>query len=326
MSAYSDRVIADGAVAYWRLGETSGTVANDSVGTAHGTISGGVTLNQPGALTDGNAAMVLDGLTGMVTVPNGSYLAVGAGPLTVELWFKTSAAVFPLDSNWFALGATNGSGIGPGFDLLVWANNHWSFSIGNGTAIAECHVSGGSWTDGAWHHFVGVVTRGATDQVHLYIDGVLLRVVPVPATGWNITSSAALAIGTYATTDVSSNRHFNGSLDEVAIYNTALTPTQIAAHYATATARPLSYLEVDMQSTGFSKVAAVTPHDTNPMNFGMTQKALWVGGAGNLAVIPVGQNTAITLTGIVAGSFIPLSVKRVMGTNTTATLITALGD
>src|SRR4030095_2674763 len=54
VGSYPERVALDGAVAYWRLGETSGTTANDSIGTAHGTISGGVTLNQAGALADGN--------------------------------------------------------------------------------------------------------------------------------------------------------------------------------------------------------------------------------------------------------------------------------
>jgi hypothetical protein len=68
---YVQQVIADGAVAYWRLGETSGTTAVDSVGGKNGTISGGVTLNQPGALADGNKAMLFDGATGKIeTIAN----------------------------------------------------------------------------------------------------------------------------------------------------------------------------------------------------------------------------------------------------------------
>ena len=50
--SYAALVVADGASHYWRLDETSGTTAVDVIGGANGTISGGVTLNQPGAVTD----------------------------------------------------------------------------------------------------------------------------------------------------------------------------------------------------------------------------------------------------------------------------------
>ena len=62
-------------VAYWRLGETSGTSAADSAGSTTGTYAGGFTLGVAGLLTgDTNRAVQLNGTTGQVTLPNAAAL------------------------------------------------------------------------------------------------------------------------------------------------------------------------------------------------------------------------------------------------------------
>lgn len=60
---------------------------------------------------------------------------------------------------------------------------------------------------------------------------------------------------------------------------------------------------------------AVTPSDTADN----TYSYIYVGGAGNVAVVPEADSAAVTLTAVPAGSYIWLRVKRVMSTNTTAT-------
>jgi hypothetical protein len=66
----------------------------------------------------------------------------------------------------------------------------------------------------------------------------------------------------------------------------------------------------------------ITPSDTVDLARGLTD-GVWVGGAGNLvAVMENGQ--ARTLTGVTAGALLPLAVKRINATNTTATVILAL--
>ncbi len=65
---------------------------------------------------------------------------------------------------------------------------------------------------------------------------------------------------------------------------------------------------------------AVTPHDTNAN----AAKALYIGGAGDVAVIPRGRSTAVTFVGVAAGTILPVQVSRVMSTNTTATNIVGL--
>lgn len=70
--------------------------------------------------------------------------------------------------------------------------------------------------------------------------------------------------------------------------------------------------------------AAVTPSDSTIL---VKTRALWIGGAGNVAVVFADAGTggsAVTLTGATAGSIIPVSAIKVMSTNTTATNIVAL--
>ena len=64
---------------------------------------------------------------------------------------------------------------------------------------------------------------------------------------------------------------------------------------------------------------AVTKSDTTAVLF----HAVYVGGTGDLALRPVG-GTAVTFSGVPAGTIIPLRCDRVMSTNTTATLIVGM--
>lgn len=67
--------------------------------------------------------------------------------------------------------------------------------------------------------------------------------------------------------------------------------------------------------------AVVTPSDSVPLAF--VTLYLFVGGAGNIAVITAAGN-ALTITGVAAGTLIPLRVSQVNATGTTATNIVAL--
>lgn len=66
---------------------------------------------------------------------------------------------------------------------------------------------------------------------------------------------------------------------------------------------------------------AVTPHDTDRID---PTKALWVGGAGNVAVELVGDDASVTLVGVDAGTLLPVAAVKVLATGTTATDIVAL--
>jgi hypothetical protein len=68
--------------------------------------------------------------------------------------------------------------------------------------------------------------------------------------------------------------------------------------------------------------AAVTPHDST--NFSSACRGLYVGGAGNVAVVFIGDGAAVTFSNVPAGTILPVSAIRVNSTNTTATNIVAL--
>jgi len=71
---------------------------------------------------------------------------------------------------------------------------------------------------------------------------------------------------------------------------------------------------------------AVTPNDSTDLP--KHTRAILVGGAGNIAVEmfdpTTGKLANVTLTGLTAGSIIPVRTKRILSTNTTATSIVAL--
>jgi hypothetical protein len=67
--------------------------------------------------------------------------------------------------------------------------------------------------------------------------------------------------------------------------------------------------------------ALVSPNDGVDLEY--TSRALYVGGAGAVAVTMLGGD-AVTFSGVLAGTILPIRVTRVKSTGTTATLILAL--
>ena len=67
--------------------------------------------------------------------------------------------------------------------------------------------------------------------------------------------------------------------------------------------------------------AAVTASDSTDLN---GCRAVYVGGAGNVALRLTGNTTAVTYVGVTAGSYLVGLIDRVMATNTTATNIVAV--
>lgn len=76
---------------------------------------------------------------------------------------------------------------------------------------------------------------------------------------------------------------------------------------------------MSMQIAPYRKGVAVTPSDVTVIP---KTRAVYVGGAGNIAVRMDGTTTLFS--GVLAGTILPFEVDQVMATDTTATLITAL--
>lgn len=219
--SYRSAVLADTPAGYWRLGELSGTTAADSSGNArNGTYSGTYTLGASTVLADGDAG---------VTLPSTGYVTMGdvaafefTGAFSADGWFKTTAAGGQALVGKFAA-----------------ANSGWLvFMVAGGTlrflAFTAASVSVFSfdttltYNDGFWHHF-GCTWDGTTgaNKVQIYVDGVVVKQGTASA-GTPGTGTDPFVIGAYAATFISK---FTGSLDDVAVYSSELTPTRILAHY-----------------------------------------------------------------------------------------------
>ena len=67
--------------------------------------------------------------------------------------------------------------------------------------------------------------------------------------------------------------------------------------------------------------SAVTPSDS--VDFDTICRAIYVGGAGNVVAVRH-DGTAVTFTAVPAGTVLPIAVRRINSTSTTATAIVAL--
>lgn len=65
----------------------------------------------------------------------------------------------------------------------------------------------------------------------------------------------------------------------------------------------------------------ITPTDTTA--FASPARAIYVGGAGNIALITF-AGTSITFNGLLTGSILPVGAQRINSTNTTATNLVGL--
>lgn len=67
--------------------------------------------------------------------------------------------------------------------------------------------------------------------------------------------------------------------------------------------------------------AAITPHDTTNLSF--YTRGVYVGGTGNVVAVLI-DGTTVTFSNVPAGSVLPIAVKRINSTSTTATSLVAL--
>jgi hypothetical protein len=221
---YRDAVLADSPVGYWKLDETSGSNAADSVGGRTGTYTNGPVLGQSGALPDAvnNKAVSLDGSNDRISVPYAA--ALSPATFTLEAWVKLNGT-----ASWQEVAGsydeTSPGGGYRGYWLGVNGTN-WNWEIDNGTTYTL--IGAPVPAVGSWTHLVGTFD-GTTGK--LYANGALIA---SSAAAYAPNANSPFAIGsTYYRSSANWSDAFNGAIDEVALYNTALTATKIRTHYNT---------------------------------------------------------------------------------------------
>lgn len=163
----------------------------------------------------------------------GGYLSVPDAPgldtptVTVEAWVKSSQIGENPYSSIVCKGA-DGVAFGS-YWLTSGPNGGLIFRISDGVSVADSPDAGAGVWDGKWHHVAGTYD-GST--VRLYVDGKQVG-NGTPATlqiDYNLPSSNDLAIGEVGGGGDFHNG-FSGAIDELSIYNRALSPPEIQAIY-----------------------------------------------------------------------------------------------
>ena len=222
---YVTAVQADAPRAWWRLGEASGTVANDSTTSArHGTYRSSLP-NQPGALANDNNTAARFPATAEnvdVSVPDNNLLDFGTGDFTVEAWVKTTlngekaivAKSNNVNANWLLTVTDDAGQVGNVRAVLF-----------DGTTTRTAYGPPIRVDDGNWHHVVAVYQRSYGTRV--FVDTVEKATAGTAPN--SVSNAATLNIG-----DTTGYTPFNGDIDDVAIYPTALSAARVLAHYDAA--------------------------------------------------------------------------------------------
>ncbi|KGM11077.1 LamG-like jellyroll fold domain-containing protein, partial [Cellulomonas carbonis] len=216
--AYGKAVQELGPELYWRTDETTGTTAADaSFYATPGTYRGGYTLGAPDALVGvPGSAVTFDGSNGLLV---STRQVTNPRIYSVEAWFRTTTTAGGTIAS-FGASAT-GLSVNRDRQIVMEPDGRVGFGVGNnGTTVIR---SSAAYNDDAWHH---VVASQSGAGMRLYVDGVevaaepSVTVAPSYAGYWKVGGERSWV----------SQPYFAGTIDEVAVYASALTPAQVALH------------------------------------------------------------------------------------------------
>jgi Concanavalin A-like lectin/glucanases superfamily len=226
--------MADNPLAYWRFEEPSGIALSDEVGNGDaGTAVGLPNVGSPGAFGSSKSVQ-FDGNDDRVDT---SLLQTAATARSLEAWIRTSGPtgyeystiittrVNTGPARSLTLGMGNGATLAPLGSLYIAYDADFAF-LGVASVAA--------YNDNKWHHVVGnwsAASGVALDpsQFGLIIDG-----VPAATTVRSfcyVGCGASPLTGDGGTTIGSGARNWQGSIDEVAVYDHVLTQARGLAHF-----------------------------------------------------------------------------------------------
>jgi len=213
--SYEGVLAAMNPFAYWRLGETAGTVAKEYISGLNGRYNANQTLGKPGALKDDpNTAVGFNG-TSFVLVPGMSYTGVD---VSMAAWIKPSGTIADYTTIMFDRG-NSAAGIDIAGNQLGyhWNDTRWDYR------------SGLYLKSGEWNFIVMAVSASKTTFYLGDSAGKLLSAVD--ATAQNAaTFTSSFTIGGDS---VNADRRFNGDIDEAVMFTRTLTAEEVETLYLT---------------------------------------------------------------------------------------------
>ena len=188
----------------------------------------------PGQMA-GSFALDFDGTDDFVDMGGVNSLSIGTKNVSLAAWVKYDEPQLDM-----AVGAPLAAIAGKG---------HLRFGSGYGLHILEDKVgfqarhTGGAYVnvysntvlnDGVWHHLVGVLERGQANGVRLYVDGVLQTEIAdsTAFVGLELNDDSLFYVGARSWPAEIRRFHLNGQVDDVQLYNHALSQETIDFLYA----------------------------------------------------------------------------------------------
>lgn len=222
---------------------------DDSSGNAnHGT-------NYGASFADGKSgkAASFDGVNDYASVPDSSNLDL-TGPMSIGFWIKTSWWVPTLSTSSIIL--TKGNYLN-GYWFEYYPSGKISFWIYPSSGTTKEAKSAVTIPDGQWHYILGTYNRSIQK---VYVDGMLSNTNSFSSTIKTTTNPLSIGKGGFGSGW--GKYYFNGQLDEIKIWNYALTEAQVTEEYdsyETCSEKQGIVCTSDQQCTG----AIVPTYDTS---------------------------------------------------------------
>ena len=317
--SFEEAIVADNPISWWRLDEApSSPTFADAMGRHDGTWIVGPTLGAAGVVAGStNTAAQFTLATGSYgEAPYGSDL--NGQTITVECWVKTaniSDILVPV-SSWVA--APNKRGY-----MFVKDGPNWNSAFSFGDDFIYTYIGIGSLAPNQWTHLA--FSSSPSEGWSVYKNGVRTD-GPFSAAGWLVNLSGPFRIGTDVPGSASYNNFFDGTIDEVAVYNTVLPANSILAHYEKAKfgagAPPIFLTQPASQTVaeGLNVTFAPVVEGSSPFTYAWSKGGSPIAGETNLN---------LTLTNITFGSVgsYALTVSNAFGgTNSQPVTLAVVGQ
>ncbi|MDZ7310186.1 MAG: LamG domain-containing protein, partial [candidate division KSB1 bacterium] len=210
----------NGLVAYYPFNGN----ANDESGNGNNGMVSGCTLTQD-RFGNQNKAYMFNGSNNLINCGHGPSLQL-TNSLTLSAWFK------PASSKLGEYIISKSDHNTPGYEYLIcfdYCQGVTGWGLKTAVGGIDYDEVGSNWTpqDNQWHHVV--VTFSYPGQLRLYLDGNLLN--SKNSTGNIEPTTQDVIIGCIRPSGEPSMRYFDGALDDIRIYNRALSDAEIQALY-----------------------------------------------------------------------------------------------
>jgi hypothetical protein len=220
-----------GLYAFYNFNEGSGTVVNDLTNNNfNGTLlnmdsaTDWIAYNDCSALSIEENALNFDGINDYVSIPDQNSLDLLANDdMSIEFWFNTSST----SSYMPILVKTDQTNNQVGYAVSMYSGIIGIAKIGDGTGLTLAQINTSStFNDGNWHHFTAVMPGIDASNYLIYIDETLQETTIL---GNNFAGEMINSIDLRIGTDLSFNSFFQGTIDEIRIWEKSLSASEIAS-------------------------------------------------------------------------------------------------